>query len=125
MEPHPLWEYPAYPLSEVHEVFNLEFEPKTPLTSKIVQKTTMRLTNSGLLNGIALWHVIEYDKDFKLNTGILEEPIAGKKIVWSKFYKQAVHILDKEINSNEQMRVECAVNFNPIQGEFKIDFKTF
>jgi hypothetical protein len=125
MEPHPLWEYPAYPLSDVHEVFNLDFEPCTTLTNKIIRKTTISLTNPGVLNGVALWHEIEFEKDLKLNTGILEEPVVGKKVVWSKFHKQAVHILDKEINSNQQMKVECTINFNPMQGEFKIDFKTF
>jgi len=125
MEPHPLWEYPAYPLSDIHEVFNLDFEQHATLTNKIMRKTSIPLTNPGVLNGVALWHVIEFDKDSNLNTGILEVPVTGKKILWSKFYKQAVHILDKEVNSNNQMKVECAINFSPTQGEFKIDFKTF
>lgn len=64
MEPHPLWEYPSYPLTNVHEVFRFDFVKKKSEHS-IINDVPMPIKSEGVLNGIALWSKIEYDEDDK------------------------------------------------------------
>lgn len=127
MEPHPLWEYPSKPLSNSVEIFAFNFNSKC-VSEPLKKVFEIKLNANGLLNGFALWHVLEFDEDdpsFSINTGLLREPHFGQNLLWSKEYKQAVHIMDKktEITDFNSSNVFCSVNFEPVLGKFNIDFK--
>ena len=64
MEPHPLWEYPSYPVTDVHEVFRFDFH-KQGLEADIANEIAMPIKSDGVLNGVALWSKIEYDEEDK------------------------------------------------------------
>ncbi len=130
MEPHPLWEYPCYPLSDVYEIFEFELKNSFDLNDKIEIKKQVVISfkNNGILNGIALWHSVDFEEtDSSLNAGLLKEPEANKKLEWSRQYKQAVHILDKKYEINDSnmasLNLICSVNFKCKQGAFSVDFK--
>lgn len=127
MEPHPLWEYPSKPLSNSVEVFDFNFNSKC-VSEPFKKNFDIKLSDNGLLNGFALWHVLEFDENdptFSINTGLLKEPQFGKNLIWSKDYKQAVHLMDKKIQITDFNRshVICSVSFEPVLGKFSIDFK--
>lgn len=129
MEPHPLWEYPSKPLSDPVEVFDFNFNSQG-VSEPFKNSLKFKLKENGLLNGFALWHVLELDEDnpsIQINTGLLKSPEIGKNLVWSKDYKQAVHIMDNKIDINDSNRLKswviCNVSFEPILGKFNIDFK--
>lgn len=65
IEPHPLWEYPCYPLSDVHEVFSFDSLTQNLESSSNVN-VQIPVVNKGVLNGIVLWNEIEYDQDSTL-----------------------------------------------------------
>lgn len=130
MEPHPLWEYPSCPLSDSHEIFSFDFVNSSNLSETINQKIQLPLKNTGLLNGIAIWHVIEYDEQdpsLQINTGLIEDPRQNQHLQWSKDYKQAVHILDGKFEITEMNRdlinLNCFIKFEPKIGKFDVDFK--
>lgn len=136
MEPHPLWEYPSQPLSDVHEIYRLEFtnaESFKTEEAKCVQKSVkLNLIHPGTLNGVAIWYELDYDEnsnntsEFKVNTGLLQPPQANRNLVWSRDFKQAVHILDKQYHidhtNNSTFDFNCLLNFNIKSGSFKLDF---
>lgn len=138
MEPHPLWEYPSFPLSDIYEIFTLDFSENTLDSLGNVEKCLeMDIKNEGLLNGAAIWYVLEFDDEEEnekakntrvgvIDTGLLEAPIKGKHLKWSRDFKQAVHILEKkiEVNENSATKLKCTVKFEIKQASFKIDFKT-
>ena len=127
MEPHPLWEYPCFPLSDIHEIFS--FELSNSNCEDTDKEIKMPFTANGLLNGVALWYSVDFDnnKSLEIDTGILEQTIPNKKLEWSKLYKQAVHILDKKYDINKTNRshlyLSCIVNFKCKEGLFNVDFK--
>jgi hypothetical protein len=60
----------------VYEIFKFEFKNSTCLNTNLEMndEINMQLTTSGTLNGVALWHCIDYDDDekdskYKLNAG--------------------------------------------------------
>ena len=61
LEPHPLWEYPSNPLSDVHEIFSYDSQTQN-LENSSKFNIPMPITSNGTLNGIALWHEIDYDE---------------------------------------------------------------
>ena len=128
MEPHPLWEYPCYPLSTVQEIFTVDFENFSSIKSPITKEIKLPLINEGLLNGVALWYEIEFDDNELINGGLLEKPVLNKKLVWTKNYKQAVHILDKKYEINKlnmnNMDLKCVFNFDVKLGKIDFDFKS-
>lgn len=134
MEPHPLWEYPSYPLSDVYELFALDFR-KTTISGCEERTLGIEIKHEGLLNGAAIWYELEFDDEDKndakksakvVNTGLVEEPVRGKHLKWSRDFKQAVCILENKIQVKEpsKMKLKCILKFKPSQGEFKVDFKT-
>ncbi|CAF0727754.1 unnamed protein product [Brachionus calyciflorus] len=128
MEPHPLWEYPSYPLSEVYEIFCFNFASSA--NEPVLKTFKFELKSNGFLNGAALWHELDFDENdpsLVINTGLLEKPQNDKYLVWSKNYKQAVHIMDRKVNITEEnknsMYVICTVKFDPKLGNFNVDFR--
>ena len=128
MEPHPLWEYPCYPLSEEHEIFS--YDSKTQFINKsITSSISIPLIHSGVLNGVALWQIFEYDESdsaFFINSGLKETPHKGHKLDWSQHYKQAVQILDKTYSldeNQENIKLNCEIIFDSTLGKFNIQFK--
>lgn len=127
MEPHPLWEYPSFPLSDPLEIFSFNFETSKKVTEPCANTIKIPIKNNGLLNGIAIWHELDYDDEFCLNTGLQENPKINQHLVWSKDYKQAVHILDKKYeitdSNRDSFKLNCLIKFEPRLGNFDIDFK--
>lgn len=125
MEPHPLWEYPSYPISDVYEIFSLEFQNDS--TELVYERSfDLDLINEGLLNGVAIWNAFEFDKDNTIDTGLLEKPIKNKHLIWSRDFKQAVHILETKthINENASKKLSCKIRFEIQKGDFSIQFTT-
>ena len=101
-EPHPLWEYPAYPLSDINEIYSIDTTLAENLEKKAeVINNKIKLTNPGTLNAVVIWHEIIYENDETINTGIIEKPVAKKHIKWSMKYKQGVHLLDRKYKIDE------------------------
>lgn len=129
MEPHPLWEYPSFPLSDVYEIFCLEFDDKSCQKMEETHEKSLEigLKNAGLLNGVAIWSVLEFDQEsYTIDTGLLEKPIKGQHLKWSRDFKQAVHILENKtfVNEDSSTKLNCAIKFEFNSGNFKIEFKT-
>jgi len=126
MEPHPVWEYPCRPLSQVHEIFFYD-EQSQNLENNFETKVDMPLVfGAGELNGVVIWQKVDYDETdvcMSLNTGLVGEVIKGEPLVWSENYKQAVHIMDKMIGCEGSENVECRVSFNAGLGKFDVRFK--
>jgi hypothetical protein len=122
-----LWEYPCFPLSDSVEIYSLDLNEK--INSGLNKEINIKLNEHGTLNGIALWHVINYDESFSINAGLLDEKLVGnnRKLNWNKNYKQAVHILDKtykiDQSNVETFNLKCIFKFEAARGEFKLDFK--
>lgn len=62
-EPHPLWEYPCYPLSDVHELFNIdiggEIDEKIFNLNNIIKLTRYNfILNNKQLNYFFLQNII-------------------------------------------------------------------
>ena len=127
MEPHPLWEYPCKPLSNVHQLFSLEFSKKIDGSNSIQNKIMIPITNIGILNGIAIWHDLEIDSDLDIKCGLVDDPKVGQNLLWNKNYKQAVQILDRKYEINEankdKFKIVCIDEFDHTLGKFKIEFK--
>lgn len=129
MEPHPLWEYPSYPMSSVHEIFSIDFVKG--IEEDVYEKSIkMRLENEGLLNGVAIWSTLEFDAEdetLKIDSGLIEKPVKNKHLKWNRGYKQAVHILEKKHRIAEadlsNTSLNCMLTFNVKQGAFNVDFK--
>lgn len=120
MEPHPLWEYPSVPLSDPFEIFKLVVSSKQDV--KVSKETETDIKLDGLLNGVAMWYEIDYG-EFKLNTGLLEEPQANKNLVWHANYKQTVRILDNKYEIKSPSKLTCHVDFDVKNAKFDVDFK--
>ena len=79
------------------------------------------------LNGVAIWHSIDYGHGCHVETGLIGEPVAGQPLVWSRDHKQAVHILDKKYDlKNAATAIDalvCNVHFDVSVGKFNIDFR--
>ena len=114
-------------MSNSEEIFCLELNEK--IDDRINKEIDIKVNKNGILNGIALWHVINYDENFSINAGLLDEnPLENNgKLNWNRNYKQAVHILDKTYKIDDKnidrFFVKCIFNFEPAKGEFKLDFK--
>ena len=94
----------------------------------INKEIKIKLDKHGILNGVTLWHVICYDDNLSINTGLLDDVcVPNKKLNWNKNYKQAVHILDKNYAIDqanmENFNLNCILKFEPSLGKFNIDFK--
>lgn len=123
MEPHPLWEYPSYPLSKVYEIFEVDFTKRSLNNECIEKPIRLDLENEGLLNGVAIWHTIEFDQENIISTGLVESPRKNKHLKWTKDYKQAVHILDQKVQVTCTVSLTCYLKFEPKLGKFNVDFK--
>lgn len=130
-EPHPLWEYPCRPLSDVQEIFCYDSQTQT-LANNFKLTLPLPIKYSGDLNGIVMWHKIDYDEsdtNLSLNTGLMEDPIEGVNLVWEENYKQAVRILNDSysVSSDDarmgKFQLNCHLDFNAVKGKFDVDFR--
>lgn len=133
MEPHPLWEYPSYPLSDVFELFTIDFTEA--LSNRKIEEICERcvridLKHDGILNGVAIWHRLELDDEdetLTIDTGLIEKPAKNKHLKWSRDFKQAVHIFENKVElkpNTAAVNLDCFIKFETKQGKFNIDFKT-
>ncbi len=126
MEPHPVWEYPCLPLTQVHEIFFFD-EQVQNLENNFSATVNMPLVlGGGELNGVVLWQEVDYDEmdaEMSLHNGLVGEVVRGQRLVWAENHKQAVHILDKSVLVEGGESVECRVSFNAGLGRFDVGFK--
>jgi hypothetical protein len=123
-EPHPLWEYPAYPLSDIYEIYSVDVTEPIEKEANCI-KNTIKLNCQGNLNAIVIWHELIFD-DGVINTGIVEKPVAKQHIKWSMQYKQGVHLFDRKYkideNNNEAINVGYKINCDLKNGIFDCRF---
>lgn len=121
VEPQPLWEYPGIALSELAEVFSLDF--RDPKALSVVQERQLCLTclKSGTVNGIALWSEFDFGDGFVINTGPREPPAVGAKVEWDYYTRQGVHLFHQPHTMDLGETVEFIAKFTPEEGS--IQFK--
>jgi hypothetical protein len=130
-EPHPLWEYPNSPLtSKSYEIFKFNFIDSINADMNVIEKMiNIPLEFNGLLNGVAIWHIIDYSDNFVIDTGLTSNTISqGTKLNWHIDFKQTVHILDNKLKITDQNKKDiqllCHVNFKPENGHFQLNIET-
>ena len=74
-EMHPLWEYPAYPRSEVHTLMNFDLTSHIPNTITRASGT-MQLTSSscqtGRCNAVVMWMDYQLSEQYRSTTGLVK-----------------------------------------------------
>ena len=70
-EPHPLWEYPSYPRSDVHALLTFDFSKSVQDKDLLDVEGEMVLRErGGPCNGVVLWMEYALTKDVSVSTGL-------------------------------------------------------
>lgn len=71
MEPHPLWEYPSYPRSDVHNLMSFDFAARIPSKSLLLDSGEIELTGQqGPCHAVVLWMDYELTDTIRTTTGL-------------------------------------------------------
>lgn len=108
----------------------MEFQNRPSFSEVVETRTKIELINEGTLNGIAIWYAIDYDEndaELVIDTGLIQKPVKNDKLEWSRFYKQAVHIMETKVivdgTNRSGLSLNCFTKFEPNLGKFNIYFK--
>ncbi|XP_055840399.1 protein arginine N-methyltransferase 7 [Episyrphus balteatus] len=125
VEAQPLWEYPCRALAKETELLSVSFEnfSKDKSCSGV-----LTIEENGLCNGIALW--VDWNIDGSNNpksivtTGPSQPIIVGDYVQWDMFVRQGVHLIpEADIKAKQSNQIEWSVEFRPVSGEIKFNFK--
>lgn len=127
IEPHPLWEYPAVPLTEDFDILQLNFASSLEGIKMLERDGSIEFCSSGTCNGVALWMDYGLGKSSTISTGLLSPPVDGQELRWYPFSRQGVHFFKHpqtiDINDPKQhWKLKHRVSFRPKTGEIDIQF---
>ncbi|XP_055909924.1 protein arginine N-methyltransferase 7 [Eupeodes corollae] len=125
VEAQPLWEYPCRALAKEIELLSVSFENfnEDKSCSGIID-----IEENGSCNGIALW--VDWNIDGSNNprsivtTGPTQPITVGDYVQWDMFVRQGVHLIPEPNKVDKHVsKVEWSVEFRPVSGEIKFNFK--
>lgn len=127
VEPHPLWEYPAIPLTEDFDILQLNFTTSLEGIKMLERDGTIEFCSSGTCNGVAVWMDYSLDNSRTISTGLMSPPVEGKELRWYPFSKQGVHFFKQpEIvdltDEQRRWKLRHKVTFRPKTGEIELQF---
>ncbi len=70
-EPHPLWEYPSYPCSDVHDLMTFDFGGSCPGEVQLRERGEILLARQDIpCHAVVLWMEFVLTADVKTSTGL-------------------------------------------------------
>ncbi|ESO03732.1 hypothetical protein HELRODRAFT_100002 [Helobdella robusta] len=137
LEPHPLWEYPAIPMTEDFELLFFNFDPNACIVGGVRQlerEGLVEFISSGTCSGIAVWYSIntalndqtdetDFANDNVLIGGLLSPPQPGQTLNWDPYSRQGVHFFKiPQVVDDGKFRLKFKTVFQPKTGEFEFKF---
>ncbi|CAG9856165.1 unnamed protein product [Phyllotreta striolata] len=101
VEAQPLWEYPGFALSEIHDLSEIDFVNSTG--NSIEKKGTFTIQSNLNCNGVALWTdwYLTDSNRLTITTGPVSPIKIGQKIDWDMYTRQGVYLFAEKSSSNE------------------------
>jgi len=120
VEPHPLWEYPCYALSQPEQVIHFDLREKVPQTVKSFTGNIFIPESSTPVNGVALWMEWSLDEDTVVSGGPVKKVLVGQKVDWDMDSKQGVHLVKNPVSCS---RMQYKIDFIPNEGDLSFKFE--
>uniref|UniRef100_A0A8C4T7X6 Protein arginine N-methyltransferase n=1 Tax=Erpetoichthys calabaricus TaxID=27687 RepID=A0A8C4T7X6_ERPCA len=123
-EPHPLWEYPCWAVSEPKEVMTFDFRHHVP-ANELNCQGILQLQREGHCHGVVLWMDYHLTDDITVSTGLVQPPNKQDHCKWNLYHKQAVYFFRSalEITEEKICVVDYSLTFKPTSGDITMNFE--
>lgn len=126
-EPHPLWEYPAVPLSATFDLLHVNLAKPLHGVKSLERSGSVELTSEGECNGVAMWMESRLNTAETITSGLLSAATPGQPLHWDRHSRQAVHLLSTPVivepsDRRHRWTLRHRTSYSPASGDVDVEF---
>ncbi|XP_054721141.1 protein arginine N-methyltransferase 7-like [Uloborus diversus] len=121
VEPHPLWEYPCKPVTDVFNLLQVDFQ-KNSYNNNLSISGKQAISSKGVCNAVVLWTDYCF-KNSTLKTGPIEDVQPNSYVKWYMNLQQGVYFVQPPVHVSETGQIlEYKISINLDTAETSFNF---